>query len=81
MKPGDIIVYDWNGGEGIRHSSMYVGPQSVNDLISGNGDAVDYHSNNTAHHSWALPATKDGQIIPHQVTYRFIHIQYPGEQQ
>lgn len=81
MKPGDIIVYDWNGGEGISHSAMYVGPQSLSDVANASGDAVDYHSNNTAHHSWALPATKDGQVIPHQVTYRFIHIQYPGEQQ
>lgn len=82
MKPGDIIVYDWNHGEHISHSAMYVGPQSVNDLISGNGDAVDYHSNNTAHHSWALPYVNGaGQIQPGPVTYRFIHIQYPGEQQ
>lgn len=82
MKPGDIIVYDWNGGEGISHSSMYVGPQSLSDIANGTGDAVDYHSNNTAHHSWALPATdRDGHPIPHQITYRFIHIQYPGEQQ
>jgi hypothetical protein len=81
MKPGDIIVYDWNHGEHISHSSMYVGPQSVNDLISGNGDAVDYHSNNTAHHSWALPYVNGaGQIQAGPVTYRFIHIQYPGEQ-
>lgn len=82
MKPGDIIVYDWNGGEGISHSSMYVGQQSLSDIPNASGDAVDYHSNNTAHHSWALAATdRDGHPIPRQVTYRFIHVQYPGEQQ
>lgn len=77
MKPGDLIVYDWGDGEGISHAAMYVGKQGFID-IPGSGDAVDYHTNDVQHHSWALPHTgDDGQT--NAVTYRFIHLQYPGD--
>ncbi|PVA22673.1 amidase domain-containing protein [Mycobacteroides abscessus] len=77
MKPGDLIFYDWNNGEGISHAAMYVGPKGFVDM-PGVGDAVDYHTNNVQHHSWALPHV-DEQGNPTNVTYRFVHMQYPGD--
>lgn len=80
MQPGDVILYNWNGGEGISHSSMYVTQGSFDDTIKGVGDLVDYHTNDTQHHSWALPAKdENGNVLHKAVTYTFIHMKYPGE--
>lgn len=77
MKPGDILFYDFHTGEGVIHASMYVGQQQFIDM-PGVGDAVDYHTNDVQHHSWALPHLDDSGN-PTDVTYRFVRMQYPGE--
>ncbi|WP_237082573.1 amidase domain-containing protein [Mycobacteroides abscessus] len=77
MKPGDLIFYDFHTGEGVIHASMYVGKQQFVDM-PGMGDAVDYHTNDVQHHSWALPHLDDSGN-PTDVTYRFVRMLYLGE--
>jgi hypothetical protein len=69
---GDVLFYDWGGGEGISHSAIQVG--IGDDAKYGHawyGNYVDYHTNDTYHAFWSL---RPRNAMWSTTTIYFMHI-------